>query len=252
MEGVLVLRSPSFSARIALAANLRSEPVLLGVGTSRVEPPFNRSEPRVLRFLSVARRFPWNRLPYIEVAARRNLDRRLRAAGAPCLSIVDSLPEGRPSLDGLASDRAAPCSGPAHRGGFHCLTPSDAPVRVQYEVSTPRRRFRPVIRARHHPFARPMGHDCLAVRLELPHLGSSNREELPPQHHGLSPVLLAARSHSAAFETPGRRARHRGITPGGNRASPLSGCRRNGSQVSNGSSSPPWSSHSTHRALAWS
>ena len=245
------MRSPSFSARIAWPRTFAPSspdawsrnPVLNLLSTV---PNLASSAPSRSRVGSLR-----NRCPYIEVAARRNLDGRQRAVGAPHLSIVDSLPEGRPSLDGLASDRAAPYSGPTCRGGFHCLTSPATSIRIQYE-DKPRRRFRPVSCARHHPLARPMGHDCLAVRLEPPYLGRSNRERLPSQHHGLSPVLLAARSHSAAVESPGRHTRHRGITPGTSRASPLSGCRRNGSQVSNGSSFPPWSSHSTSRALAWS
>ena len=129
--------------------------------------------------------------------------------------------------------------------------PQPAAAQLQHEVRASSPLSSSLMRPE-PPGARLMGHDCLAVRSSTPsHLEGCERRGLPLHHHELSLVLLAARSHSAAFEAPGRRARHRGITPGYSRASPLSVCRRNGSQVSNGGPSPPWSSRGTSLALAW-
>jgi len=114
-----------------------------------------------------ARRFLWNRYPYIVVAPWRNLDGSQRAEGAPLSPIIVSLP-GRNSPLG-EFDSGHGCA--LLRTGVRGRLPLPHLPRRPLESST--RSVRLVAAfvssmCSAPPRTRRMGHDCLAVRIDSP------------------------------------------------------------------------------------
>lgn len=87
------------------------------------------------------------------------------------------------------------------------------PQRLHLWTGQSRRCFRSRNTPRHHPKP-PRSDHCLAALPRRPERGE---------------LLLTAHSHSAEFQAPCRRARHRGTTPASRRASQISdGCQSDG------------------------